>query len=338
MKYHLVLITLLSGLVACGDSSTRSSFVASPSAIEAAVEDFAIPATDSPAIVSPEINSAEPFSQQFDHSEITEASGLQRSLWSDGVYYTHNDSGGDAVLFAVDAYGHNIGTLRLNGVQAQDWEAIGAARLNGEPTLVIGDIGDNSRQRENVRLLLVKEPDLNRLSAGFEETVVAESLPLNYADGLAYDAESLFVDTDNDTLVVITKNFDDPRVQAVWTGSLALGLREGAVVLDFGGLVLLDDAGRAGAITGADLHPGGSELAVLAYGPLSTGRVHLWTIGVNERAATVVTRPADRVVDIPLSVANIQAEGVSYSADGKHILISAESISTSTLSVVSLNR
>ena len=328
MKYHLVLSALLPGLAACGDHNTSSSVATEAVAGQTAEEGLAVTAIDS----------LEPFSHHFHDARITEASGLQRSLRSAGVYYTHNDSGSDPVVFAVDEYGRDLGTLLLDGAQAQDSEAIGAAWINGEPTLVLGDIGDNSRQRQNLQLLLVHEPNIGAWSVGFEESVTAESVPLNYADGLAYDAESLLIDTDNDTLVLITKDFDDPGAQAVWTGSLALGLREGAVVLNYVGPVSLDDAGRAGAITGADLHPDGSELAVLAYGPLSTGRVHLWTIGTNEHAATVVTRPADRVVDIPLSGVNIQAEGMSYSADGAHLLISAESISTSTLTVVPLHR
>lgn len=281
-----------------------------------------------------DINTTVPFSNKFDQSLITEASGLQRSLRAAGVYYTHNDSGGDPMLFVTDAYGHDLGTLMLNGIAAVDWEAIGGARIDGEATLIVADIGDNSRLRQSLRLLVVTEPDVAALPAGFERDVNFNTVAVSYADGLSYDAESIFVDGDNDTVAVVTKSMENATLQALWKGSLASGLLEGRLVLEYRGLVALQDDGPANAVTDIDIHPNGRELAMLTYGPLSTGRVHLWQAQAGEGTADALTRPADQVIQVPLIGTNIQAEGISYSADGQYLLIGAESISISTITVV----
>lgn len=317
---HLCLSLLIPVLVAgCGSTSTSAPETAGDSGVESERS---------------EINTAVPFTNKFDHSLITEASGLQRSLRSAGVYYTHNDSGGDPMLFVTDVHGHDLGTLMLNGIAAVDWEAIGAARIDGEATLVVADIGDNSRQRQNLRLLVVTEPDIAALPAGFEQAVNFSTIAVSYADGLSYDAESVFIDGDNDTVAVVTKNMENAALQALWKGSLASGLSEGRLVLEYRGLIALQDDGRANAVTDIDIHPNGRELAVLTYGPLSTGRVHLWQAQAGEGTADALTRPADRVIQVPLIGTNIQAEGISYSSDGEYLLIGAESISISTITVV----
>ena len=319
-------LTLMVCLAGCGENNesltsgpTNEPSGNTPSAIEQSV-----------AAISSDV----PFSNRFDHVFITEASGLQRSKRLDGVYYTHNDSGGEAILFATDASGHDLGTLTLTGIEPNDWEGIAGARLNGEASLVIADIGDNGLNRGDISLLVVTEPDLNSLSFGFDVDVSSRPVSVSYADGLSYDAEAVFIDGDNDTVVVFTKNFSDTTQQAMWKGSLAAGLTAGRVVLEYRGLVFLADEQRANAITDIDIHPNGRELAVLTYGPLATGRIHIWTAKTGEGTADALLRSADNVISVPLIGTNIQAEAISYSPGGDYLLVGAEAISSSTLTVV----
>lgn len=274
------------------------------------------------------------FSNRFDHVLITESSGLQRSQQLDGVYFTHNDSGGDAVLFVTDAMGHDLGTVTLPGVAPVDWEAIAGVRLNGQASLVIADIGDNNQSRGDVNFVVVAEPDLQNLPFGFNISSDSHLISVSYSDGLSYDAEAVFVDGDNDTVVVFTKNFTDTTQQAMWKGSLATGLSDGQLVLEYRGLVLLSDDPRSNAITDIDIHPNGRELAMLTYGPFATGRIHIWQADAGEGTADALLRAADQIISVPLISANIQAEAVSYSPDGNYILVGAEAISSSTLTVI----
>jgi hypothetical protein len=80
-----------------------------------------------------------------------------------------------------------------------DTEALAAVRgSDGATSLVVGDIGDNRRTRDEVTLLRLAEPSDVR-----SQQVETARLPLRYPDG-ATDAESL-VATSDGRLLVVTK-------------------------------------------------------------------------------------------------------------------------------------
>ena len=94
---------------------------------------------------------------RLENSEITESSGICASRKNPGVFWTHNDSGGKPVIYAFDKEGHDLGTFSI-AARAKDWEDIACATVAGQPTLVVGDVGDNIHERESVRLLEFVEP------------------------------------------------------------------------------------------------------------------------------------------------------------------------------------
>src|SRR5215207_9736579 len=51
-----------------------------------------------------------------------ESSGLAISRRSPDILWTHDDSGGAPVLYAVDTSGRKRGSLRVRGVKNEDWE------------------------------------------------------------------------------------------------------------------------------------------------------------------------------------------------------------------------
>jgi len=230
----VVLMLLAAG---CGGSGSEVS--AEQSVIDVPQDEAGIELTAAP------IDQATPFSNLFDDTRLTEVSGVQRSGLSDSVYYVHNDS--------------------ISGVQATDWEAIAGARLNGVAHIVIADIGNNDLQRNDLRLQVVEEPDLNALNPGFEIEVSSREVGVSYADGSSHDAEALFIDGDNDTVVVVTKNTQNTTEQSIWRGSLSTGLIESNLVLEFVGVIPLPDQAVVNAVTDIDIHPDGRQLAVLTY-------------------------------------------------------------------------
>ena len=322
----LLAISLVT-LVACGGSGT------SPVAIDDAGNASAVE-----QLVAG-IPQQLPSTEVFNDERITEASGLQRSLQVDGVYYVHNDSGDEPTIYVVDSTGQSFGAITLTGNAAIDWEAIAGARLDGVPHLIVGDIGDNNRQRGSVQLYVLPEPDFDDLPIGFSLEVSSQKIDLSYADGASYDAEALFIDGDNDTVVVVTKDGQNPAVQGVWKGSLSTGMTDGTLVVENRGLVNLPSTPLVNAVTDIDIHPNGRELALLSYGSLSTGLVHIWVAREGEGTADALTREADRNIAVPFAGLNAQqAEGVSYSADGEHVLVAAEGrLPASTVSVISAN-
>src|SRR6185503_14320522 len=117
--------------------------------------------------------------------DVPEASGLAVSRGSPGLIWTHNDSGNDAVLFALDDSGAMRGRVRVP-ILMRDWEDISAApcasvRLRAgqaRDCLYLGDIGDNSFNRRRIQVLVVAEPD-----AGAAETAHPEVFNVAYPDG-----------------------------------------------------------------------------------------------------------------------------------------------------------
>jgi hypothetical protein len=126
--------------------------------------------------------------------DVPEASGLAVSRGQPGLIWTHNDSGNDAVLFALDASGAMRGHVRVP-ILMRDWEDISAApceslRLRSgqaRDCLYLGDIGDNSVNRRRVQVLVVAEPE-----AAAANTTRPEIFNVAYPDG-AHNAEAMFV-------------------------------------------------------------------------------------------------------------------------------------------------
>ena len=79
--------------------------------------------------------------------DITESSGIAASRCQDGVLWTHNDSGDDAFIFAINKAGDNLGTWKVPNVQNIDWEDIASYKdKDGKCYVYIGEIGDNKSQ------------------------------------------------------------------------------------------------------------------------------------------------------------------------------------------------
>lgn len=136
---------------------------------------------------------------------LAELSGLAASRLHPGVLYGINDSGNDAVVFAIDGDGNTVGRLTLPKADNRDWEAIAPGIDDrGQPVLWIGDIGDNGSARPYVRLLRVAEP----ASLG-DQRVAWQEYRLAYPDG-PHNAEALAVDPRDGTMWVITKRTSGP--------------------------------------------------------------------------------------------------------------------------------
>lgn len=117
---------------------------------------------------------------------LEESSGLAVSRRTPGVLWTHNDSGNDTTLFAIDASGAILGRIRVP-VRTRDWEDVSAAPCEAGSCLYIADIGDNRGERGSVRIHRVPEP-----APADAETAAPESFEARYEDG-PHNAEAMFV-------------------------------------------------------------------------------------------------------------------------------------------------
>jgi len=60
--------------------------------------------------------------------DITESSGIVASRRFPGVFWTHNDDGGQPVLYAIGKRGQALGRVAVDGVTVKDWEDIAGSK------------------------------------------------------------------------------------------------------------------------------------------------------------------------------------------------------------------
>lgn len=129
-----------------------------------------------------------------------ESSGLALGRARPGLLWTHNDRGNEAELFAVDAGGRLVQTVRL-AEPAIDWEDIETGPCSGGDCVYVGDIGDNDSVRDHIAIHRLTEP-----AEGTREAEAVVTLRARYPEG-PRDAESLFVLPSGD-IFIVTKGRD----------------------------------------------------------------------------------------------------------------------------------
>jgi hypothetical protein len=149
------------------------------------------------------------------NTDITEASGITASKCQPGVFWTHNDSGDDAFIFAFNAAGDNLGTWRVKNAENNDWEDIAEFKdASGACFVYIGDIGDNKLRRDVHTIYRVREPsvlpnDVGSTRKNARETDAAERLNFNYSDS-NQNSETLMVHPATGDIYVLSKSHDKP--------------------------------------------------------------------------------------------------------------------------------
>ena len=229
----------------------------------------------------------------YEHPAIAESSGYQTSRQYDGVYWTLNDSGNPAALYAVQPDGELIAEVAVTGAENYDWEALAG---DDDGNLWIGEIGNNSRERDDLALFVVPEPDPHRDA----EVEVVARYPYRYpAENV--DAEGLFL-------------VDGvPHIVSKEAGRAVLyrfpELREGEQVV----LAAVGELPSARLVTGADISPGGRRLVVCTYD-------EFWVYTVPEASGDL----AAFTEAAPIALANgFGPEAVAF--DGHDLILSSES-------------
>lgn len=117
---------------------------------------------------------------KIDIKKLDESSGIVVSRQMANVFWTHNDSSDKARLFAIDKKGKKLGEFDIEDADAIDWEDISIAPCSILPSqstedgdcLFIGDIGNNTTQRDTFTIYVVREP-LRQGSDKFEEDTLS---------------------------------------------------------------------------------------------------------------------------------------------------------------------
>lgn len=245
---------------------------------------------------------------------INEASGLLVSRTKAGIYYTHNDSGGQPEIYALDSKGGLRAVLILDGAQNVDWEDISFApgATSGMYDIVAADIGDNQNHRTDIRVYRFAEPELPKAPGG-QVHVQPLAYDLRYETGPA-NAEAFIVNPGTGDGFVITKRTSQPalvlKVAAPWKKDAEnLCVRVAEIDLPI-------QPGIGKLITAADLSPDGKTLALRTY-------TFGWLLRAPSGAGPfeqIFAQPAERI-DL---AAEPQGEAICFSPDGRRLLTTSE--------------
>ncbi len=184
-------------------------------------------------------------------SDLTSVSGLAAGRRDPAVVWAVEDSLEPADLIALGEDGSEKARIRVaaGAISNLDWEAVSTTTTSdGDPRIVIGDIGDNFAFRSSVRFLVMDEPALD---AGSVSPRVVEATYVD-ASGTPVRPNAEALVADDDTVWVFDKAPDSTTT--LYRGSTA----DDAAVLS--PVATLDLNGEA--VSDASLSPDGSVLAL----------------------------------------------------------------------------
>jgi len=240
--------------------------------------------------------------------KLKETSGL---AYVDGTLWTHNDSGGEAKLYAIDTNnGKILKTVVISNASNIDWEDLAFNKTH----LFIGDFGNNKGTRKHLKIYKIKRDDLKTKSS-----VEAEVIRFSYAtqtdfksnSKTNYDCEAFVAYEDK--LYLFSKNHGNEK-----TDMYVLGIDAGVEVAEK--MATFD---THALVTGASIDVDNKTLALIGYGSRGTPKSWIFSKFVD---SDFFKGEQDKITwGTP---AKAQIEGVTHMAKGK-LYISSEKFSYS---------
>lgn len=247
--------------------------------------------------------------------EVEETSGL---FFHNGRLWTHNDSGGQPILYALDtATFEVVQHVTLANVRNRDWEDV----CCDGTTVFVADCGNNKGNRKDLKIFLFP---LSELPLEGDATVTVDSILFSYADQTNfekrkqdndYDCEAIFA-TER-YLYLFSKNWVSGT-----TRMYRLEKQAGTQVAE-----VVNWFDSKGLITGADYSPELNAIAVVGYVNKIWEPFLFLIYDFDEDAVTA----HGRRLEMP-NLIGTQTEGITF-FDGYKCFISAETSPTFTTRV-----
>ena len=110
-------------------------------------------------------------------NEVSETSGL---FFHNGRLWTHNDSGGKPVLYALDTTTFQVvQRITLKNVKNKDWEDV----CTDGKSVFVGDFGNNKGSRKNLRIFTFPLSDIPKEG---DASIVVDSILFRFADQTSF--------------------------------------------------------------------------------------------------------------------------------------------------------
>lgn len=185
--------------------------------------------------------------------EVRETSGL---FFHNGKLWTHNDSGGKPILYALDTVTFEVvQRITLSNARNKDWEDV---CTDGE-TVFVGDFGNNKGSRKNLRIYTFP---LSAIPEEGDASVSVDSIKFSFGDQTNFekrkhehdfDCEAMFAT--EDYLYLFSKGWETGTTR-MYRLSKTPGKQVAEVVNGFD---------SQGLITGADYDRENRVLAIVGY-------------------------------------------------------------------------
>jgi hypothetical protein len=191
---------------------------------------------------------------------LAETSGLETT--GPNQFWTHNDSGGQAAVYAFDSLGKITRTIAVANAGKIDWEDI---TKDADGNVYLGDFGNNGNDRKSLYVYKIPPPVSipgNSVAAGVIQFTYPDQKAYPPADNQKnFDMEAMIFF--NDSLYLFSKNhtapftgytklYRLPAVAGTYTAALVDSFYTGSDML-------------SGQITAAALSPDKQRLALLTY-------------------------------------------------------------------------
>ena len=203
-------------------------------------------------------------------NEVEETSGLS---YHNQKIWTHNDSGDEAVVYALDARSYKLlKKVNIAGAKNVDWEDM----AQDETYLYIADTGNNSAERSKKFEIYRVRWDLLE-AAQNNETVPSQVLQFSYGEkdgSLSDNADKIdceAVTIVGDELWLFSKDWDDDKT-VLYRMNKKLKYQ-----------ILMPQAtySAAGLISGADYNSKTKQMALIGYQANAFGPSFVWIANAN---------------------------------------------------------
>ncbi len=249
--------------------------------------------------------------------QISESSGLAASRQTPDVFWTNNDSGDTARLYAFNRKGESLATLTIRNAKATDWEDMCSYTLAGKHYLLIADTGDNLAQRKFCTLYIVEEPKLDAAKRNVNLSAnVATRVDFTYEEG-PRDCESVAVDPTEKCIVLVSKRGDK---RFVYTLPLPATTPAKALVAKKIATLSMPET------TAMDISPDGRRAIVLTY-------LAAYEFPRNEGETWACAFA--REPNLQLMPLRRQGESICYGLDGKTLYLTSEQLPTPLIEIKS---
>ena len=251
---------------------------------------------------------------------LVENSAAAMSETQPGVLFSINDSGNDALLFAVDTLGADRGVWRVTNAKNVDWEsaALGPCGDSGARArcVYIGDTGDNTSRHPTRTIYRVAEPT----ASGKRSRVRAEALIYRYADG-PHDVEAMYVPANGDVVLITKRPLRDAtrRLRPALVFRLPRSAWNDAAVAVaqlVDSVPIVPGSAPLRLVTDASLAPDGRHLAVRTY-------TQVYIVATDPVSGAVNHAVAASVCNVT-SLGEPQGEGVTWGDSSGRLVFTSE--------------